>query len=254
MADLAALLRARPFAQQMTGLVTAVTAGAATTAATITVNAGGGPCAGVPCLAGYTPAVGDCALLLIVDRRMYALGKFSTPAAPDPLPPLPPDDAVGTTVFPATAAGTYLDGVWRADRTDVIQGPEPADGRANTGVWCYADVPAGTLSGAVVSSARVWLRRWPVTAGADVTVGLVLHNLPAPGAAPTVLDTAAVPGIGPAHAGWVDVPTGWAADIANPASPARGIGVATADPAHYATFASLLADAQTGALSIVWSR
>jgi hypothetical protein len=251
--DLANLLRPRPFAQQLTGLVTAVTAGTAGTPARATVDVGGGVVTSVACLSTVAPAVGDCVLLQVADRRMFVVGKLSHPTSPAPLPPAPGGDTAGTTVFPATAAGTYLAGVWRTDRTDVIQGPE-AGGQANVGVWCYADIPAGTLAGATVTAGQVWLRRWPNTPAATVTAGLILHELAAPGAPPTVLDTAAVPALPAGWAGWVDLPTGWVADIVNPASSARGVGVSVAAAADYATFASLIADAQSGALSITWSR
>jgi hypothetical protein len=255
MADLADVLRPRPYTQQLTGIVTAVAAGTAATLTTATVDTGGGVCRAVPCLAGTTPAVGDVVLLLAADRRLYVVGRLSHPAAPAPLPPTPPADTTGTAVFPAVTAGTYLAGVWRTDRTDVVQGPDPDTGEPNAGVWRYGGIPAGTLAGATVLAVEIFLVRWPPAPAADVTVGLILHDQPAhTGTPPAVLDTATVPGVGGAYAAWVPLPTDWATDIIDPASPAAGIGVQTVGPADLAAFASLTADPQSGALSIVWSR
>jgi hypothetical protein len=254
MVDLANVLRPRPFAQQTTGIVTTYTTGAAGVATRVDVEMGGGVLTDVACVDGYLPEVGDVVLLHIADRRAYVAGKLSHPTVVDPLPPTPPLDTTGTVVFPATAAGTYTDGTWRTDRTDVVQGPDPGSGAAHVGVWCYSDIPAGTLAGATVIEARVWLRRWPNTPAPTVTAGLDLHDLPVPGPPPTALDHTAVPGVDAGFAAWVEVPTDWVTDIIDPASPARGLGVSTPDPADYAAFASLHADPQSGALSITWSR
>lgn len=251
MVDLADVLRDRPYTQQMTGLVTAVSTGSTATATTVTVDTGGQIAAGVRCLTGTAPVVGDVVLLLISDRRLYVMGKLSHPTTPPPLPPPLPEDTTGTSVFPAVSAGTYLDGVRRVDRTDVIQGPDPQTGKTNVGVWRYGGIPAGTLAGATVTAAALWLTRWPPTPAADVTAGLVLLDAAEP---PVVLDSTPVPGIDGAYAGWVDVPVDWAADLIDPALPAAALGVSTPDPAHYAAFASLTADPQSGALSITWSR
>lgn len=252
MTDLAALLRPRPWTQQTTGVVLAVRAGTATTATTVDVNIGGQVCTQVPCLAGVDPVSGDVALLLASDRRVYVIGTLCRPLDPPDPPTPPPQATTGTTVFPAVAAGTYLDLVWRTDRTDVIQGPE-TDGAMNMGVWTYAGIPAGTLAGRTVTSARVWVHRWP-PAGAPVDIGLCLHDQArAPSAPPpTILDTATLVGVPPGWAGWVLLDPTWAADIIDPGSPVQGIGVHTADPADYAALASTYTDAQSGALSITW--
>jgi hypothetical protein len=253
MPDPADELRPRPFTQQLTGVVTAVDT--AHTPKLATVDTGGGIAHAVACTTGFTPAVGDVLLLLVSDRRMYAVGKLSHPAIPTPLPPTPPPPAAGTTVFPAVAAGTYLDGALRADRTDVVQGPEPISGDLNTGVWTYAGIPAATLPGLTVTAAAVYLTRWPVAPSPPITAGLVLHDgADLPTTTPTILDTAPAPGIAAGQPVWVDIDPTWAEDILDPASAAAGIGVHTVNPADYAAFASPYNDAQSGALSITWTR
>jgi hypothetical protein len=249
--DLATLLRRRPAVRYLSATVTAVAApGGGAVALDLSVY--GQACTGVPALAGPAYAIGDVVTLAVADRRAYVLGRLSHPAALTPIDPPAPGQVGGAVTFAAVAAGTYLDGALRADRTDVCQGPDPADGAANLGAWCYAGIPAATLADATVTAGRLWLRRTsPLGPPPGVTAGLVLHDHPTlTGDAPTVIDTAAYPGVGSAYGTWVDLPAGWAAELADPAAPAAGVGVATADPAEFAAFAALAADGATGALRI----
>lgn len=244
--DLADVLRRPRTTEARTALVTAVASGV------VTVNLDGGAIT-VGHLAAYTPAVGDIVLMLgTAAGTWYALGKLG--ATSDPGPPAPPDTPTsGTATFPAVATGSYLDGSRRADRDDVLCGPDPSGAGTDQGAWWYGTVITGSLSGAGTPAARVWVRRLPGGASGPVTVYAYTHSAPAPeNAPPLIVDGPTAIGaltVGPGA--WLPLPAGWAQRLAD--GTVSGLGLAAPVGGGYLAAAGLSADPQSGAVEIEWS-
>jgi hypothetical protein len=249
---LAEILRRRPFAQPLFGVVTAVTAPATTAAtgtATITLY---GESNTVPCMASYTPAVGDVALVLVADRRLVAIGRMSTgPTHPD-IPVAPVAPTAGTLTVAAVDAGTYQAGRLRTDRTDVLQG---TDGTGpNVGAYVYGTTLAGTLAGLTLAAGRVWIDRRMTGSPDPQPLTLYLHawtDLPA--GPPTALDSyiPATP-VPIGVPGWVALPAAWLALLADGTAAGVGIGDA-AGTAPLLALASLSQSGQSGTIQVDWS-
>lgn len=249
------VLRARPFAELQHAVVTAVqppASGAVT--GTCTVNLYGRPNI-IKVVGGYVPAVGDVALVIVGDRRVYAIARMST-GATHPVIPAPPDaPATGTLTVPAVAAGTYQGGRLRTDRTDVLQGAD--GGGANQGAWVYGSTIAGTLAGLTVHNGRVWIDRR--TGGPDPAEPLTLYLHAAqvmPTGPPVILDRYPLPDPVVVQAAvWVDLPAAWVTELATGAAYGLGIGDASASSQPpFMSLASLAASGQSGTVQIDWSR
>ena len=248
------ILRTRPFAEPLYGIVTAVTPPAnAGVTGTATITLYGRPNT-VPCMAGYVPTVGDVALMIVADRRIIAIGRMSTGATHPAIPLPPPMPAAGTLTVAAVAAGTYQAGALRADRTDVLQGTDP--GGPNQGVYVYGDTLAGTLPGLTLGEGRVWIDRRTTGVPDALPVTLNLHAAQALPAAPPAIIATYVPTAQAAVGvpAWVTLPPAWVAQLA--AGTAAGIGIGnpaagTAPP--LLALASLAQSGQSGAIQVDWS-
>lgn len=249
---LAEILRHRPFAQPLFGVVTAVTAPATpadTGTATVTLY---GESNVVPCMASYTPTVGDVALVLVADRRLVAIGRMSTGPTHPVIPAPPVTPPTGTLTVAAVAAGTYQGGRLRTDRTDVLQG---TDGTGpNVGAYVYGTTLAGTLAGLTLTAGRVWIDRRMTGSPDPQPLTLYLHawtDLPAgpPAQLASYVPATPVP-IG--VPGWVALPAAWLPLLADASAAGVGIGD-TAGTAPLLALASLAQSGQSGAIQIDWS-
>ena len=85
-------------------------------------------------------ALGDVLMVQKVGSQWFCTGRFYTaaPAAVTPAPPPPPKPAVvtGKLVCAATYTGSYRDGKWRTDTSDVVQGSYGGSGNS-TGAAFY---------------------------------------------------------------------------------------------------------------------
>ncbi|GIG69747.1 hypothetical protein [Phytomonospora endophytica] len=245
--DLADVLRRPRTTEARTALVTGVDGGA------VTVNLDGGEIT-VGHLAAYTPAVGDVVLILATAAgTWYALGKLGATTDPGPNPP-PDTPTSGTATFPATAAGSYLDGSARTDRRDVLQGSDPSGAGSNQGAWWYGTAITGTLAGAVVGAGRIWVRRLPGGSQGPVTVYAYAHTATAPTSAPPAIvdGPTAVGALAVGEAAWLPLPAGWAQSLADGA--VSGLGLATPDDTGlFLAAAGLASDPQSGAVELDWS-
>lgn len=223
------------------------------TASTVTVTVAGIGAREMPWV-GSTPAVADTVAILWRggDTTGLVLGEVGTAyAPPSPEPPptgLPPGATTGSTVFTATACGSYRDGAWRTDDNgDVIQGTYPGFG-ANQGVWFYSGQPRATLGGATVDSAEIWLSRAAAGVNGPQTVHLYRTGEDYKGSPPTF-------GAGPTNHdlsvgqyGWFPISTTIAQGIVDAGG---GVGI---QGAPYLRMAGLTKSGQAGALRINWRR
>jgi len=236
-------------AQLATAIVTAVPS-----SITVTVNLGG-VLVTIPRANEYTaPAVGDVALVATTNLgKAYALGRLATATAPVPPPAPPPAPTTGTITFPAQTAGTYRGGAWRTDRSQVLSGDWSGTG-INQGAWFYGTAPAGTLAGATITAANVFIDRRAGGFNAAQQIRLYLHNASTrPGAPPAIVaGPQSIASMVVGAAGWRPVPLAWAAQIA--AGTARGLGIYTATADPYVVLASLAENGQSGALQLAWQK
>lgn len=104
---------------------------------------------------GYTPALGDLAIMLRGRGFVILVGRCGTGAQP----PAPvPDITTGTSTFPAAYSFSWRSGSDFQYRSDIRQGAQDTGG-AWSGAWFYQGVPAASLFGATVTGARVKITR-----------------------------------------------------------------------------------------------
>lgn len=246
------VLRARPWAMPLLGTVKSVTTGTTgkTTTAVITIY---GVDNVIPVAGGYAPTVGDVALVLVADRRLYAIGYMSRGGAPPVIPAPPALPSSGVLTVPATAAGTYQAGALRTDRTDVLQGTD--NGGPNQGAFAYGTTLAGTLAGLTVGTGWVWIDRRPTGPAAAGPLWLYLHAAPAlPAGTPAIVDRYTLPAVA-LTAAWYALPASWVAQLAAGTASGLGIGGADITPAPpLMALASLAQSDQSGTIQINWSR
>lgn len=228
-----------------TGTVSTVPGGS-----TVTVNVAGVSTA-CTFLASYSPVVGDTVALDWSSSQPRVLGKIGTvgaPAAPAPPSAPPPAASAGVTTFPAVDSGSFRDGSWRGDTSDVIQGDAPGyAGHGNNGAWFYGSAPE-SLAGATVTKAEVYLPSGSSSVSTPA-VHLYRHgSRTRPAGDVTRLagpfDVAKPWGT----AGWYPFDTAAAQVIVNLGG---GVGIAGTP---YARLDGLSKNGQSGALRITWSR
>lgn len=226
------------------------------TASTLTITVTGIGSVEMPWIAAYTPiTVGDKVALLWYGAPTtgLVLGKVGNAYANNPAPPPPPGAppppaATGTTVFTATAVGTWRDGGWRSDDNgDAIQGTYPGFG-ANTGVWFYNGQPRSTLGGATVTSAEIWLGRTSGGTFAAQTVHLYRTADDFKGGAPSLLTGPHDVSLAVDQSGWFGLSTTIAQQLVTTGG---GIGISGSP---YLRMYGLTKSGQAGALRINWRR
>lgn len=231
------------------GVVTTVPVGSPT----ITVTAAG-TAYPVRFVQTYTPTVADQVYILWpgTDASGLVLGKVGTtspPPAPTAPPPPPGGGSTGTTTFTATGVGTYRSG-WRSDDNgDVIQGTAPTYPGANEGAWFYSGQPRGTLAGATVTAAEIWLGRADGGVFASQTANLQrVGNDTRPGGALTFTGSATGVGLAVGQTGWFSIPTSLAQSLVDSGG---SIGIRNSP---YMRMYGLSKSGSAGALRISWRR
>lgn len=106
-------------------------------------------------MSGYTPAVGDAAVMLRSRGLLILIGRVATGVTP---PAAVPDVSTGTTEFPATYSFSWRNGSDFNYRTDVRQGAQDTAG-AWSGAWFYQGTPGASLYGATVTGCRIKVKR-----------------------------------------------------------------------------------------------
>lgn len=256
--DPVALLRAGPFLLCLggtgaplppKGTVTTVPVGSPT----IEVTAAG-QTHDLPFLSTYTPTVSDQVYLLWPGTAAagLVLGEVgTTPAPPPPTAPPPPPGggSTGKTLFVATGVGTYRSG-WRSDDNgDVIQGTAPTFAGANEGAWFYSGHIRGTLAGATVTAAEIWLGRAEAGVYASQTANLQrVTSDTKPGGALTFTGSASGVGLAAGQTGWFSIPTSLAQSLVDSGG---SIGI---KGAPYMRMYGLSKSGSAGALRISWRR
>lgn len=202
----------------------------------------------------YTPAVSDQVYILWpgTDAAGLVLGKVgTTPAPPPPTAPPPPPGAgsTGTTTFQATHVGTWRSGWRNDDNGDVIQGVAPGYPGDNEGAWFYSGQIRGTLGGATVTGAEIWLGRTNGGVFASQTANLYrVTNDTRPAGALTFSGTSTGVGLAVGQAGWVTLPTSLAQSLVDSGG---SIGI---KGSPYMRLYGLSQSGSAGALRISWRR
>lgn len=231
------------------GVVTTVPVGSPT----ITVTAAG-TAYPVRFLSTYTPVAADQVYIHWpgTDASGLVLGKVGTTAAPPaPTAPPPPPGAgsTGTTTFAATGVGTYRSG-WRTDDNgDVIQGVAPGYAGNNEGAWFYSGHVRGTLAGATVTGAEIWLGRTSGGVFGSQTANLYrVTNDTRPTGALTFSGGSTGVGLAVGQSGWVSLPTSLAQSLVDSGG---SIGI---KGSPYMRLYGLSQSGSAGALRISWRR
>lgn len=205
------------------GTVTAVqsnTATVSTDQGTVTASVG----------VGMTLSAGQVVKLFWSDGA-HVLAALT--AAPTPVVPPPPPDAGSSThidVFTAVDAGTYQNGRWWQD--------QPWASQSTIGAWFYGSKIRDTIQGGSVSRIQIYL---PVVQRQFDPPNIGTHAYGGKVSNPSVQNAAAV-GVG--GTGWYDLPVSFGQYLVGNVG---GIGL---NHGGYNKFASLAADAQSGALRI----
>lgn len=164
----------------------------------------------------------------------HVVGVLST-NPPPPEPPAPPPGTGPTThvdTFTAIDAGTFVSGRWSQ--------PQPWASDSSLGAWFFGRKVRDTLHGAPVSRIEMWVNL-ASKYGSPPNIGLHPHEV-IPAGAPTITNARPIPvssGI------WLELPLEFGQALSD--GSAAGIGLAHGG---FNKFASLAADAQSGALRI----
>lgn len=205
----------------------------------------------IPCLASYTPVVGHSVMIGWASSGPVVLGRINTgPAVPLPDPggaTPPPVASSGTMTFPALDAASWR-GAWRDDTGDVIQGTAPTYPGANNGAWFYGPAPAGTLAGATVTGAGIYLERTQGGTFAAQAATLRSHGSatrPAGNVAYGAGSQAVNLAVG--DAGWVNLDVA----LAQAVIAGGGLGI---NGTAYMRLTDLAASPQNGTIKVDWKR
>jgi hypothetical protein len=232
-----------------TGTVTVVPVGSQT----ITVKGADGQTYTAYFLAGYTPAVNDNVEMVFIGGYPYVSKAGTTPTPPPVQTVAPPPTAPnsGTTTFAAADASTYWGpggwGSWaggtRVFTGDIGNGPV-------TGAWFYAGGPT-QLAGRTITGGRVTFgsRYAAGSYNSPVAVNIYTHSSPSrPGGnvalvnGPTVVTAQPYQGL-----------TTYTLTQAQAQDLVNGGGIAISG-GSYAGFDGIAQNAQSGTVSIDWSR
>lgn len=232
-----------------TGTVATVPVGSQT----ITVNGADGGTYTAYILSGYTPAVGDNVEFSFIGGYPY-VSKAQTTPTPPPVqtvaaPPSTPNS--GTTSFAASDSATYGPFGWGSwgNTSEVYSGTW--GGSTVNGAWFYAGGPS-QLQGRTITGGRVTLG--PRVGGvgsynSPATVNIYSHGSVNRPAGNISLINGPVTVTAQPYQGLTTYPLtqAQAQDIVN----GGGIGISFGD---YAAFQGIQANAQSGTVSIDWSR
>lgn len=202
-----------------------------------------------------SPAVGD---MLLVHRvgAVWVASCRVFPTAPEGTPPIAdlPDPngatVTGTLTVLPTYTGSYRDGAWRPDTSDLVQGARGGHGNS-VGAAFYGAKPA-SLAGATVTAAHVTMtRNAGDVAAAAPTLWLVTETTPPPGAPTRTLSTAG-PSLQRGASTTFALPTAWGQALADGTSGGLAVYDATGTP--WLGYAGRGTDASAFTLSLDWSR
>lgn len=209
----------------------------------------------LPFMGNYTPAVSDLVQILwrgtlqsgLILGEVGDADVVLPPSSPPTAPPSGPSS--GTTTFTATGVGTYRSGWRNDDNGDVIQGTAPGYPGANEGAWFYSGHIRGTLGGATVTGAEIWLGRGEGGVFASQTANLqrVAHDT-RPGGAMTFTGSVTGVGLAVGQSGWLAIPTALAQSLVDSGG---SIGV---KGSPYMRLHGLSRSGSAGALRISWRR
>lgn len=207
----------------------------------------------VPRLLGWTPYTNDVVLLIGSAGFWYAVGCLTAQQASSgptpPVVPIPPAATTGTATIQAYDSGSWRGGSWRGDTSNVIQGDYTGSG-VNSGAWFYGDKIRGTLAGATVLGARIYVPRISGGVFGAQTATIRRHDRPSKSGAPTYSGAnAGTASLAVNESGWI----GLAASEIQPLTTADGgLGLVGASPYFVAN--SVAGDRQSGTLQIDWKR
>jgi len=225
-------------------VTTAARAGLRIRVGEVTTTASGGKCSvrvddqtlRLHVLRGYTPTVGDEALVAVRGANGYVFGALGTaPPAPAPArdasdkPPPPEDPVYGADVFKPRQTGSYRGGSWRGDTRDLYQGDWTGRG-VNQGAAFYGNGPRG-LRGATVRRVRVTLKRNSGGSYGAVRPTLRLIAEKARAGAPNYIDNTLGPLLKIGERQTFTLPDSWGAQLI--AGTAGGVGIYVAGASPY---------------------
>jgi hypothetical protein len=202
-----------------------------------------------------TVAVGDmlCVArigpLWVAVARLYASAAavtFAEQEVPDPNVAT----ITGTTTVLPVYTGSYRDGAWRTDTTEVVQGIRGAYGNS-VGAVFYGAKPA-SLAGSTISAGRITVTRTAGPAAATAsTLWLVTETTPPAGTPTRTLSTAG-PTLAIGETAEFTIPTAWAQALADGTS--GGLALYDADGSPWLAMAGRGDMAGAFTLALDWAR
>lgn len=201
-------------------------------------------------------AAGDVLGVIRSGSQWFCVSRFfaAAPAGVTPAPPPNPKPATvsGKLVVLPVSTGSYRDGAWRTDNTDVAQGTYGGTGNSTGGVF-YGDKPR-SLTGATVTDAWINVRRgqggaFPATA---TTLRLATESV-RPAGAPTMTSTTTGPAL-PVNGSQAafTIPVAYAQAMVD--GTAGGLALFDATGAPYVRLTGRGDYSSAFALTIVWKR
>lgn len=203
-----------------------------------------------------TVAAGDVLMVAKVGSQWFATSRFYT-AAPAPVdatpPPTPkPTSVAGKLVVSAVYTGSYRDGKWRTDTTDLVQGSYGGSSNS-TGSAFYGSKPR-SLDGATVTDCWITVRRGAGGAysAQQSTLRLTTQSTK-PSGAPTLTSSNTGPSI-PTNTTLTrfDIPNSWGQAIVD--GTAGGISIFDSSGSPYIRFVGRSDYSSSFMLSIAWKR
>lgn len=201
-------------------------------------------------------AVGDVLMVQKVGSQWFCTGRFYTaaPAAVTAAPPPPPKPATvtGKLVCSAIYTGSYRDGKWRTDTSDVVQGSYGGSGNS-TGAAYYGSKPR-TLAGSTVTDCWITVRRGSGGAySAQQTTLRLLGESTRPAGYPSLGSGNAGPTI-PTNStlSHFDIPNSWGQAIVD--GSAGGIGIYDSSGSPYVRFVGRSDYSSSFTLTLSWKR
>lgn len=202
-----------------------------------------------------TVAVGD---MLLVDRvgPMWVASCRLFTAAPEANPPsmdVPNPSAAtvtGTLAVVPESTGSYRDGAWRPDTTDLVQGLRGGHGNS-TGAAFYGAKPA-SLAGATVTAATVTMTRTAGEVAAAAPTLWLVTETSRPAGAPTRTLSTAGPSLQRGASTTFTLPTAWGQALAD--GTAGGLAVHDTAGTAYLGYAGRAVRASAFTLTLDWSR
>jgi hypothetical protein len=207
-----------------------------------------------------TVAVGDVLLLTRLSSVWWAIARVFVAAPPppdepnDPGPVAKPTVTTGTLVCVPTYTGSFRDGKWRTDRTEVIQGRAPGSSYGNnTGGVFYGTRPR-SLAGATVT--RAWIRYRRLSGGvygSQTSTLWLVTQASKPAGAPTRTSSANGPSLPVNTTDLVfDIPASWGQAMVNGTS--GGLSIHQDDGSPYIVTAGRNQWSSAWTMGLDWRR